>query len=164
MGAEANVKGHDALIRLYHQIKDYKSWTLSPDVLQELGIQAFQVEISDDEILQFNPCFFRPYPEKLLHLLDFADLDDWNRGRNPGPPNFDEILKKTQKDFPNGDYLKIANRDYVSATNTWASREEDAEWRAQESFDYIEHLLNTTPEGQPWYFKPRNLGNLEFWE
>lgn len=143
-----------------------KSKTTSPGhfLLMSSRIQAFQVEISDDDSLQFNPCFFRPYPEKLLHLLHFAELDYWKRGRNPDPPNFDGILKKAQKDFPNGDYLKNANANYNAEIDDWASREKNAIRRAQELFDYIDHQLNIAPDDQPEDFCLRSPRDLEFWE
>lgn len=121
--------------------------------------------MTDNETLQFNPCFFRPHPEKLLHLYYFgADLDDCKRGLNPAP-SFDAILKQAQKKFPNGgDYLKIAHMQYYSAMQSWASREGDPDVRAQELFDYIDYHLDEPPEDQPEDFTLRSLGDLEHWE
>lgn len=165
MDAETNVEHHGALMRLYHQIKDYESWLLPLDVLQRLGIHASQVDTTDNETLQFNPCFFRPHPEKLLHLYYFgADLDDYQRGLNP-VPSFDAILEQARKDFPNGgEYLKIANLKYYSAMKSWAGREGDPDVRARELFDYIDHHLDVEPEDQPEDFTLHSLGDLQDWK
>ncbi|KAJ5514621.1 hypothetical protein N7463_004173 [Penicillium fimorum] len=78
----------DVLKHLYQRVKDWESFFLSPVDLQSLGIQVFQVRISDDGIIQSHPCFFfLPYPERVLqkYPLDTLrigadDAEDSNEG------------------------------------------------------------------------------------
>lgn len=123
MDAEANVEPHGALMGLYHQIKDCESWLLHQQDLQKLGVCATQVALTAEETLQFEPCFFRAHPEKLIPICYFnapRDEDDHRPDprldtlpENPFPdrhplptnpcPTFEAILKEAQEESPDGD-------------------------------------------------------------
>lgn len=162
-----HLQSHDALVQLYHQIKYPESWLLPPGVLQQLGIQASQVDTAKDELLLFNPCFFRPHPEDLPRRHQFsAPIDDYqhNCELNP-PPNLDAIVRQAQNVFPNnGEYLHYANSQYMWALADWASREREPKERARALFNYINHPLIHTPLDQEWPFTLRGPCDCEIWE
>lgn len=78
---------------LVQQARDLEPDFLSLEDFQRLGVQAFQVSLAPEhgEGLQFDPCFFRPHPDKLCekypiyiyHLEDdprdiqFTTLNDY---------------------------------------------------------------------------------------
>lgn len=98
MKGTPDVGSHGALIELSHQIENYENSLLPPDKLRSLGIQASQVALTNHESLQFEPCFFRPYPAKVKPLvLEFdARRHEFKAGaphevqpsfpQNPRPP------------------------------------------------------------------------------
>ncbi|KAJ6190836.1 hypothetical protein N7519_000857, partial [Penicillium mononematosum] len=58
---------HAFLSSLFQRLEDLEPDFPSPEDLQGLGIQTFEVPFDpDEETLKFNPCFFRPHPDKLL--------------------------------------------------------------------------------------------------
>ena len=66
--AETQAQPHAFLRSLVQQARDLEPDFLSPEDFQRLGVQAFQVSLAPehDEGLQFDPCFFRPHPDKLF--------------------------------------------------------------------------------------------------
>lgn len=62
MHARTKPTRHPVLKLLYRRLKNHESFFLSPSSLQDLGIEASQVELTDDGILQFQPCFFPALP------------------------------------------------------------------------------------------------------
>lgn len=186
MDAGTNVEPHGALMQLYHKIKDCKSWLLHHDALQTLGIRATQVALTGKESLQFEPCFFRPHPEKLIPLCYFnarRDEDDCcrNSGSNPLPENpftdrpslpinprpiFDTILEEAQKNTPNGDYLGAANSRYSYELHTWASKECEMDLLALELWECMEFYLDMPlehPSDPAEDFTLRDLEKLDSW-
>ncbi|CAI7619932.1 unnamed protein product [Penicillium viridicatum] len=94
MGIESQEKYH-VLNSLYLKLKDYQSIFLTIEELTLLGVKASQVDVSDER-LQFDPCFFEPYPEKnILHKYRMVTprtiekLDD--------PPTLDDFLEEAKK-------------------------------------------------------------------
>ncbi|OQE14761.1 hypothetical protein PENFLA_c035G10519 [Penicillium flavigenum] len=64
---ESQSRPHAFLRSLFQRLKDLEPDFPSPEDLQGLGIQTFEVPFDpDEETLKFNPCFFRPHPDKLL--------------------------------------------------------------------------------------------------
>ena len=63
-----------ALLAIWKQIRDCESKFLSPSDLQEFGILASPVELTDDGVPNFDPCFFEPGPAGILekHPIDHA--------------------------------------------------------------------------------------------
>ncbi|KAJ5808741.1 hypothetical protein N7474_010010, partial [Penicillium riverlandense] len=124
---------HGVLKQLYQRVKDYEPFFLSPGDLQDLGIQARQVGITDDGVLQFHPCFFRPYPERVLQKYPIATS---RMTKNISPLNrhldFDSYLRSAHEygNFP--DALKCAIDDYalhmeILGPDEWFSRATDTE-------------------------------------
>lgn len=178
MDVISNVKPHGALMQLYDQISNHESWLLSPDLLQSLGIHATQVTLTSDGNLAFEPCFFRPHPEKLIPFCYFnqiRDKEDHPDTRvsntlpeNPFPdnplpsnrqPTFETILQETQKNMPDGDYLKEANLRYEHQIYLWSFEEENIHDQAEELARHIDYYLDMELEDQSE--DSRTLYNLE---
>ncbi|KAJ5415280.1 hypothetical protein N7465_003975 [Penicillium sp. CMV-2018d] len=94
MRTKSQAKRH-VLNSLYLILKDYQSIFLTIEELNLLGVKASQVDVSDER-LQFDPCFFEPYPEKkILHKYRMVTprtiekLDD--------PPTLDDFLEEAKK-------------------------------------------------------------------
>ncbi|CAG7927501.1 unnamed protein product [Penicillium olsonii] len=58
------------------ELKKSESDFLSSGDLTRLGVKAFQVGLGVDEALQFNPCFFRPHPEKVFEKYPICPDED----------------------------------------------------------------------------------------
>lgn len=103
MDAQTLIRRHDVLKSLYQRVNDCESFFLSPCDLRCLGIQAFQVEIRDDGILQFHPCFFLPYQERVLqrYPLHPSIISDCKPPILDNRPNFDSILRDVLIRHPN---------------------------------------------------------------
>jgi len=71
----------DPLISQSSTFVDHKR--LSYD-LQMFGIQASQIDMTEDGRLQFDPCFFQPYPETVLekYPLDPLNMDEGTESLN----------------------------------------------------------------------------------
>lgn len=83
MDVETQRTRRSALKHFYQRLENWESFFLSPDDLQSLGIKAFQVGIADDGTLQFDPCFFRPHPDRVLqkYPIDPSEFTDDDNSR-----------------------------------------------------------------------------------
>ncbi|KAJ5427084.1 hypothetical protein N7465_002154 [Penicillium sp. CMV-2018d] len=95
--AETQAQPHAFLRSLVQQARDLEPDFPSPDDFQRLGIKAFQVSLApeNDKGLQFEPCFFRPHPDKLFQkypIYPFA------LGCDPQEMQYSETLKDFIKD------------------------------------------------------------------
>lgn len=84
MHAQSVIRRHHVLKNLCQRVDALESWFLSPSDLQGLGIQAGQVGIADNGNRQFRPCFFLPYPDRVLQKYPLDSHDDV-RKLNPYP-------------------------------------------------------------------------------
>lgn len=66
MDTQDQTRRCEALKHLYQKFGTSKPWFFSPGDLQGLGIQTLQIDVTSDGTLKFDPCFFRPYPERVL--------------------------------------------------------------------------------------------------
>ncbi|KAJ6084290.1 hypothetical protein N7486_011090 [Penicillium sp. IBT 16267x] len=60
--SEERQRNRDIIWAIWRKIEACKSTFLSPSDLQAFGVEAYQVDISKNETLQFEPCFFKPHP------------------------------------------------------------------------------------------------------
>jgi hypothetical protein len=84
---EPQVQPHTFLRCLLRQLQSLDSKFPSSEEVQGLGIQAFEVSLTpiNHGTLEFDPCFFKPHPDKLLEkyplLVDHPDVPredyDW---------------------------------------------------------------------------------------
>jgi hypothetical protein len=147
MDAQTPIRRRGILKHLYQRIKDYESFFLSPSDLQGLGIQAFQVGITDDGVLQFHPCFFRPHPERVLqkYPLDTSEMIDGFPKLNYRP-DFDSILSRVLVNCPNTeDPLALARMFYDDAMELTSLDEWDS--RAREIWYYIDSQSDSPRKG-----------------
>lgn len=104
-----NTRRNESLKQLYQQVESYRSVFLSPEDLQALGIQASQVDITEDGALQFNPCLFRPHPERVLEKYP---LDPLKKTSYITPlnyrPDWDTILERIKEGSPGIKYEDAA--------------------------------------------------------
>ncbi|CAG8092803.1 unnamed protein product [Penicillium salamii] len=161
MHARTRPSRHPVLKLLYRRLKDSESFFLSPRNLQDLGIRASQVDITDDGILQFRPCFFRPYPERILQVypLDTSNLF------NDLPvlyyqPDFASMLAEVCLKYPDAeDPLKIARFQYEEH----AMLRSPDEWltHARETESYIRRIHDLSRKGRPELSSLLDLGTLQ---
>ncbi|KAJ5868580.1 hypothetical protein N7534_003133 [Penicillium rubens] len=90
--AETQAQSHAFLRSLIQQAKDLEPDFPSPDDFQRLGVQVVQVPLApeNDQGLQFEPCFFRPHPDKLFQKHPIHPLDLEN---DPQNIQYSETLK-----------------------------------------------------------------------
>lgn len=161
MHARTKPTRHPVLTLLYRRLKDHESFFLSPSNLQDLGIQASQVDITDDGILQFQPCFFRPYPERVLQLYPL-DTSAMTEGLPElyDQPDLASILAKVLLEYPDAeDPLKVARNEYeeralVRSPDEW-------ETHARETEYYISLVHNAPRKGRPGLSSLLDLGSLK---
>jgi hypothetical protein len=92
MDAKCQGKRH-VLNSFYLKLKDCQSIFFTVEDLRLLGVKASQVGISNEQ-LQFDPCFFRPHPERVLHKYP---LGRNNIERLDSPPTLDDFLDKAKE-------------------------------------------------------------------
>ncbi|KAJ6186356.1 hypothetical protein N7519_007657 [Penicillium mononematosum] len=78
---------------LYLKLKDYQSIFLTVEDLKLLGVEASRVGIFNEQ-LQFDPCFFRPHPERVLHKYPLGRNDI---ERLDSPPTLYDFLNEAKK-------------------------------------------------------------------
>lgn len=89
---ETQARPHAFLESLVQQVKDLEPDFPSPNDFQRLGVQAVQVPLApeNDKGLQFEPCFFRPHPDKLFQK---HPLHAWELENDPQNIQYTETLK-----------------------------------------------------------------------
>ncbi|CAG8058855.1 unnamed protein product [Penicillium salamii] len=160
MHARTKPTRHPVLKLLYRRLKDHESFFLSPSSLQDLGIQASQLDITDDGTLKFQPCFFRPYPERVLQLYPLDTFVTEDLPKLYSQPNFASILAEARLKYPDEEYaFKVAKRNYEECA---VLRSPD-EWEthARETEYYIDLALEAPRKGLPELSSLLELGSLE---
>lgn len=137
MVADARAMRVDSLKRLHQQLRSCNSVFLSPDDLQKFGIQASQIDMTEDGGLQFDPCFFQPHPERVLEKYP---LDPLNMEKDMEPLNlradYDAILEEFIKVYPDPDEaIKWATWEFNEEIELYAG-----DWRAHSyaTWDHID--------------------------
>ncbi|KGO74966.1 hypothetical protein PITC_032040 [Penicillium italicum] len=134
---------HGFLKRLSRQLKAFEFNHPSHDDLQRLGIQVSQVAAVDDEIMLFDPCFFRPHPDRLLQKYPI----NLNPEENEKPPRlrlvptFEEILEDCQEEYSDPEEVQEAVESQIETLQNLQYHE-----------DYI----------QPGIYRLWDLGDQEF--
>jgi hypothetical protein len=113
MDPNAKHKVRKYFTAVWWQFEDCKSTFLSPSDLRTFGIEACQVDIADDETLQFEPCFFKPHPPGVLrnHPIDVA-ASDYDVRRLGGIPTFQDALDEIQRASLSRQILLMRLRNY----------------------------------------------------
>jgi hypothetical protein len=104
MVAKSRTMRIESLERLLQELHSCDSVFLSPDDFQKLGIQASQIDMTEDGGLHFDPCFFQPHPERVLEKYP---LDLLNMEQDMEPLNlevdFNDILEECLEVCPDVD-------------------------------------------------------------
>lgn len=167
MDTQTQTRRREAVKQLYQRVRSCESWFLSPGDLQGLGIQALQVGITDDGSLQFDPCFFRPYPERVLrkYPLDNVRMAARYPPRTLPPLNFRADFDSMLRDFENDpeieDPLDAARRRYESIMELYGPDEWD--YHATVTYRHIKNQLEAARIGLPQYYSLFELGSLGHW-
>lgn len=77
--ASTDHEPHARLSFLLQQSRTIQSHLLTTEDLHTLGVRVERVPLcpQDEAAVQFDPCFFRPYPDKLLHKYPIhPELDE----------------------------------------------------------------------------------------
>jgi hypothetical protein len=149
---------HDEIRRLYRLVESTSLKYLSVEHLHELGIEAKQIELTDDK-LQFDPCFFQPQHQnfhKTYPMLDktrekgLSWRPDWDRCLHGAAGVVAHHVRIGWLDAKNLDNLeenvfRIARRRYESKVYLF-HLEKDVGDYAQETLLYMEGLLDAERE------------------
>lgn len=142
MDKQTQTRRCDEVKRLYKLLKSCESWFLSPGDLQGLGIYSQQVGMTGDGSVQFGPCFFRPYPEKVLqkYPLDTvsmaADHPPQTLQRLNNPRDFQTLFREVQNDPKVENPLEFAKSRWDTLTllygpDAWEDHARQTRWHIQ---------------------------------
>jgi hypothetical protein len=118
------------------------------------------VDITDDGILQFQPCFFRPYPERVLQLYPLDTAMTEGLPELYYQPDFASILARVLLKYPDAeDALEFARYEYeecalVRSLDEW-------ETHARETEYYISLVHDAPRKGRPGLSSLLDLGSLK---
>lgn len=160
MDPNAKQKAREFFTAVWLQLEDCQSTFLSPSNLRTFGVEACQVDIADDETLQFEPCFFKPYPPGVLrnHPIDAAG-NDYDIRRLQVIPTFQDALDRVQKSLPvPADPLDAAQKlleERLEEYNFWGNYAQ-----ADAIHCYLEYTLHAAREGGPRGFTLQDLFGL----
>ncbi|KAJ5426364.1 hypothetical protein N7465_001434 [Penicillium sp. CMV-2018d] len=159
----ATQEPHDLLKRLSWQLKAFELNHPSNDDLQRLGIQVSQVATVNDEIILFNPCFFRPHPDRLLQKYP-VNSDPEENEKPPRlrlVPTFDEILEDCQEEYSNPEEAQQAVESQIEALQ---DLQYDEDWYMQglSIYDYMDWQLHASRTIQPGICCLWDLGDQEY--
>ncbi|KAJ9480805.1 hypothetical protein VN97_g12724 [Penicillium thymicola] len=117
----------------------------------------------NDEIVLFNPCFFRPHPDRLLQKYP-VNLDPEENEKPPRlrlVPTFDEILEDCQEEYSDPEEVQQAVESQIEALQ---NLQYDEDWYMQglPVYHYIGWQLHASRTIQPGIYCLWDLGDQEF--
>lgn len=159
----ATQEPHALLKRLSQQLKALEPDHPSNDDLQRLGIQVSQVVTVNDEIILFNPCFFRPHPDRLLQKYP-VNPDPEENEKPPRlrlVPTFDEILEDCQEEYSDPEEVQQAVESQIEALQ---DLQYDDDWYMQglSIYDYMGWQLHASRIIEPGIRCLWDLGDQKF--
>lgn len=163
MSTKTQADSLDFLKCLLQQLQACETDFPSPDYLERLQIQAIQVDLADNQTLQFDPCFFQPHPEGILHKYE-AVYDKDKRMPRLSIPTLAQVLEEIQEDYPNNkDILRIGTREEIHEDEeilriATSQHERLIEWSkfddwyhdAQGVYNHVNWQLTTLRKGGPY--------------
>lgn len=110
MDSKARHRAREILWATCRQVEHCQSIFLSPTDLQAFGVEAYQVDITDDGVLQFEPRFFDPHPTGVLQKYPIdAAANDYDVRQLHCVPTLQDALDTVQESLPvSEDPLKAA--------------------------------------------------------
>ncbi|KAJ5849109.1 hypothetical protein N7534_007798 [Penicillium rubens] len=160
----ATQEPHDFLKSLFRQLRVFESDHPSFDDLQKLGIKVSQVATVGDELIQFDPCFFLPHPDRLLKKYPVEADPDTPRPTTPprlnAVPTFDQLVEELQGGYYSSQekVLQEATRDYEQ----YQKLQFDKNWYRQGLLiqEHIDWQLHTYRNIQPGIYCLWDFGGL----
>ncbi|KAJ5630623.1 uncharacterized protein N7484_010723, partial [Penicillium longicatenatum] len=143
MDPQSQARRRKAVKHLYRKFGLSQPWYYSSGDLQSLGIQALQIDVTGDGTLKFDPCFFRPYPEKALQVYppDFVQMADISPPQTlTSLTSRPEVTSMIQIEEETGVKNEAARATYNSAKKLLGPDE----WHdhARETYSFIQSHLN----------------------
>lgn len=163
MDSKAKQRTKEFLSAIWWQVEDCQSIFLSPSDLQAFGVEACQVDITDDGVPQFEPCFFEPYPAGVLqkYPIDAAG-NDYDIRRLKCIPTLQDALDTVRESLPiSEDPLEAAQKlleERLEKYNFW----DDVD-HARAIQYHIEYELSAFREGGPPLFTLQDIAGLRKW-
>ena len=164
--AQLQAQSHAFLESLFQQVKDFEPDFPSPGDLQGLGYQTFEVPFDPNEngALKFDPCFFRPHPEKLLEKYPIPPRVQKEYEIHLEIPHIRTIqnfIDKTLAEYPPGvapilEKLSCIDRARYLMENEVYSQADGIE-------RVISAHLSTPRRGPSDYFTLEHLRNQKYW-
>ncbi|KAJ5681738.1 uncharacterized protein N7477_001678 [Penicillium maclennaniae] len=161
MDTQAQIRRSAAVKHLYQKFGVSKPWFFSPGDLQGLGIQTLQIDVTGDGTLEFDPCFFRPHPERVLQKYPpdpFQMAAIYPPQTLASLTNRPEVTSMIQMEEETGVKNEAARATYNSLEKLLGPDE----WQdhARETQYYMECHLDYARMGLPNGSSLRNLGSL----
>jgi hypothetical protein len=169
MDHEQHPEPHEYLRSLYQRVKDFEPDFPSPDDLQMLGIQAFQVATANDGTIKFNPCFFLPHSERLFQRYPLDDIiGSRPRTLRSPTPTLEDVLK---------DEPRLVLSDPEDLSNAKRKLKWKLEWKlecrdtfkddwslhAMQVHSHIEQHLSALRKGPTEPFRLSDLAGQAYW-
>lgn len=123
---------------LLEELYDFESLFLSPDDLQWLDVQAFQVSLTSGNELNFNPCFFRPYPDGVFEKYPSVEGQDSDVEYFP---SFQEIIDRDPSNPINAIIAKLESGLTLGCFPEWQELDSDLTREIYEDLDPADHTL-----------------------
>lgn len=161
MDSKARQRNREIFWAIWQLVEACQSTFLSPSDLQAFGIHACQVDIANDETLQFERHFFEPHPTGLLRKYPIdAAKNDYDIRRLHCIPTFQDALDKVRESLP------VSEDPLEAAQKLFEERLKDYYWwddysRADSINCYLEYVLHSAREGGPPFFYLDDLCGLQ---
>lgn len=160
MDSKARHRAREILWAKYRQVEDCQSTFLSPTDLQAFDVEAYQVDITDDGVLQFEPRFFDPHPAGVFQKYPInAATNDYDVRRFQCVPTFKDAIDTVQESLPvSEDPLKAAQNlleERLKEYHFWD--DSHASWTES----YVRYELGALRKGGPPVFCLYDLASRE---
>ena len=163
MDAEGQIRRREAVKQLYQKFGRSKPWFYSPSDLQGLGIQKLEIDVTGEGTLQLDPCFFYPYPERVLQNYppDFMQMAATFPAQTLTQlTSRPEVTSMIQMEDETG----VRNEAAKAAFNSPKELLAPDEWEdyARQTWSYIDRHLSCARIGLPIGSSLLSLGSLHW--
>lgn len=164
--AGSQARPHAFLRSLSQQVNDFEPDFLSRGDLQRLGIQTFEVPFDPNEngALKFDPCFFKPHPEKLLEKYP---IPPWVQNEYedhltiPHIRTIQDYIDENRTEYPPGVAPILEN--LLSIDRAGYLMESEAFSQADGIERVIDAHMSTPRRGPSNHFTLERLRNQAYW-
>ncbi|CAI7599483.1 unnamed protein product [Penicillium glandicola] len=162
---------HAFLRSLFQQVRDLEPDFPSSDEIRRLGIRACEVSPADtnDGTLEFEPCYFKPHPDKLLEIYPFHPDVEPDEYPVPISPvrSVQDLMNEWPTIYPPGVAPILENLRWTERSSYELDR--IAFDQGQEIEDLIDSHLGvlrerTSADGLNGEFELNELRDQEWWD